>query len=131
MKKNIVLLSALLLAGCAYNQAPIVGPHDKSAEEFQQDMQECQFYAEQVDKGEAAKTGAVNAGVTGAALGALQGVFLSDNAGEGALIGAVAGGTVGAASGATAGAMKATTDQSYVLRRCLDSKGYDVFDLRD
>ncbi|WP_087025406.1 glycine zipper family protein [Thaumasiovibrio subtropicus] len=131
MKKNIVLLATLLLAGCAYNQAPIVGPHDKSAEEFQQDMEECHFYAEQVDKGEAARVGAVNAGITGAALGAVQGLFIADNAAEGALVGAVAGGTLGAASGAGAGAMAATHDQSYVLRRCLASKGYDVFDLRD
>lgn len=37
---------------------------------------------------------------------------------------------VGAAIGVAVEALKATDDQSLVLRRCLDSKGYDVYDLR-
>ncbi|WP_413112482.1 glycine zipper family protein [Thaumasiovibrio sp. DFM-14] len=129
MLKNTVLLSAVLLAGCAYNQAPVIGPHDKSAEEFQHDMQECEFYAQHVDKGEAAKTSAINAGVAGAALGAVEGLLIGESGGA-AAVGAVAGGTIGAAAGAGAGAMKATNDQAYVLRNCLQSKGYDVYDLR-
>ena len=75
---------------------PLFGPHDKTEQEYQQDLAECHEYAEQVSKGEAMKTGAVNAGVFGAA----------------------------------GGAAKATQDQSYVLRRCMAGKGYDVLDLR-
>lgn len=60
------------------------------------------------------KTGAVNAGVLGAVSGVVAGVF-DGYAVEGAVIGAAA---------------RATQDQSYVLRRCLAGKGYDVLDLR-
>ena len=131
--KIIALMAFPLLAACAYNSAPVVGPHDKTEAEYQQDFTECQQYAAQVDKGEAARTGAVNAGVLGALSGAVSGAaigWIDGDTAEGAVIGGVAGGAAGAAGGAAGGAAKATQDQAYVLRRCLAGKGYDVLDLR-
>ncbi|MGF1790539.1 glycine zipper family protein [Photobacterium profundum] len=125
MKKITILLGASLLTACSYNAAPIVGPHDKTDQEYQQDYAECEMYAARVDKGEAVKTGIANGALVGVASGAIAGL-IDGGVVEGAAIGVA----VGAGSGAAGGALKATDDQSLVLRRCLDSKGYDVYDLR-
>ncbi|MGI9277693.1 MAG: hypothetical protein ACR2PT_22955 [Endozoicomonas sp.] len=125
LKPISALLAASVLAGCAYNSAPVVGPHDKTDLEYQQDYVECQQYAAKVDKSEAMKAGAVNAGVLGALSGAAVGL-IDGGVAEGAVVGGVA----GASAGAAGGAAKATQDQAYVLRRCLAGKGYDVLDLR-
>ena len=130
MKKTIVILSTSLLAACAYNSAPVVGPHDKTEAEYQQDFAECQQYAARVDKGESMRTGAVNAGVLGALSGAAIGLIEGDGVDGAVAGGAIAGGIGGAGAGAAGGAAKATRDQAYVLRRCLAGKGYDVLDLR-
>ena len=130
MKKITAVLTSSLLAACAYNSAPVIGPHDKTDAEYQQDFAECQQYAAQVSKGEAAKTGAINAGVIGALSGAAIGLIDGHGVDGAVAGGAIAGGVAGAGAGAAGGATKATQDQAYVLRRCLAGKGYDVLDLR-
>ncbi|MGI9280684.1 MAG: hypothetical protein ACR2PX_13835 [Endozoicomonas sp.] len=130
IKKALLLASTSLMVACAYNSAPVVGPHDKTEAEYQQDVAKCHEYAAKVDKGEAAKTGAINAGILGAVTGAAVGLVEGDGI-DGAVVGgAVVGGVAGASAGAAGGAMKSTEDQAYVLRRCLAGKGYDVLDLR-
>ena len=119
-----------LMTACAYNSAPVVGPHDKTDVEYQQDFAECEQYAAQVDKGEAAKTGAINAGIIGAISGAAIGLVEGHDVDGAVAGGAIVGGLAGAGAGAAGGATKATQDQAYVLRRCLTGKGYDVLDLR-
>lgn len=130
MKKIIAFMAIPMLAACAYNSAPVVGTHDKTDAEYQQDFAECEQYAARVDKGEAAKTGAVNAGVLGALSGAAIGLVEGDGVDGAVAGGAIVGGLAGASAGAVGGAASATQDQSYVLRRCLAGKGYDVLDLR-
>lgn len=101
----LVMTLASTLSACTYNQKPVV------------DMTN-------VDP---AKYEAANGAVTGALIGAAAGAL--ENGIGGAAVGAAAGGTVGAGAGALSGSNDSTKTQSLVLRKCLQNKGYTVYDL--
>ncbi|EGQ7797809.1 glycine zipper family protein [Vibrio parahaemolyticus] len=122
----LVVLSSSL-AACAYNQKPVVDMTNVDQAQYEQDFAYCQGYAEKVDKTEAAKSDATNGAMTGALIGAAAGA-LEDGIG-GAAVGAVAGSAVGAGAGALGGANDSTKIQALVLRKCLQNKGYTVYDL--
>ncbi|EHK9577240.1 hypothetical protein [Vibrio parahaemolyticus] len=122
----LVVLSSSL-AACAYNQKPVVDMTNVDQAQYEQDFAYCQGYAEKVDKTEAAKSDATNGAMTGALIGAAAGA-LEDGIG-GAAVGAVAGSAVGAGAGALGGANDSTKTQALVLRKCLQNKGYTVYDL--
>ncbi|HCE2176842.1 TPA: glycine zipper family protein [Vibrio parahaemolyticus] len=122
----LVVLSSSL-AACAYNQKPVVDMTNVNQAQYEQDFAYCQGYAEKVDKTEAAKSDATNGAMTGALIGAAAGA-LEDGIG-GAAVGAVAGSAVGAGAGALGGANDSTKTQALVLRKCLQNKGYTVYDL--
>ncbi|WP_045626454.1 glycine zipper family protein [Vibrio parahaemolyticus] len=119
----LVVLSSSL-AACAYNQKPVVDMTNVDQAQYEQDFAYCQGYAEKVDKTEAAKSDATNGAMTGALIGAAAGA-LEDGIG-GAAVGAVAG---SAGAGALGGANDSTKTQALVLRKCLQNKGYTVYDL--
>ncbi|WP_337160890.1 glycine zipper family protein [Vibrio alginolyticus] len=129
MYKSFILIMALTstLTACAYNQKPVVDMTNVDPSTYEQDFLYCQGYAENVDKSEAAKSEATNGAVTGALIGAAAGA-LEDGLG-GATVGAAAGGAVGAGAGALSGTNDSTKTQSLVLRKCLQNKGYTVYDL--
>ncbi|EOV0050035.1 glycine zipper family protein [Vibrio parahaemolyticus] len=122
----LVVLSSSL-AACAYNQKPVVDMTNVDQAQYEQDFAYCQGYAEKVDKTEAAKSDATNGAMTGALIGAAAGA-LEDGIGV-AAVGAVAGSAVGAGAGALGGANDSTKTQALVLRKCLQNKGYTVYDL--
>ncbi|EGQ8069831.1 glycine zipper family protein [Vibrio parahaemolyticus] len=122
----LVVLSSSL-AACAYNQKPVVDMTNVDQAQYEQDFAYCQGYAEKVDKTEAAKSDATNGAMTGALIGAAAGA-LEDGIG-GAAVGAVAGSAVGAGAGALGGTNDSTKTQALVLRKCLQNKGYTVYDL--
>ncbi|TNZ00677.1 glycine zipper family protein [Vibrio parahaemolyticus] len=122
----LVVLSSSL-AACAYNQKPVVDMTNVDQAQYEQDFAYCQGYAEKVDKTEAAKSDATNGAMTGALIGAAAGA-LEDGIG-GAAVGAVAGSAVGAGAGALGGANDSAKTQALVLRKCLQNKGYTVYDL--
>ncbi|HHE0500349.1 TPA: glycine zipper family protein [Vibrio parahaemolyticus] len=122
----LVVLSSSL-AACAYNQKPVVDMTNVDQAQYEQDFAYCQGYAEKVDKTEAAKSDATNGAMTGALIGAAAGA-LEDGIG-GAAVGAVAGSAVGAGAGALGGANDSTKTQALMLRKCLQNKGYTVYDL--
>ncbi|MCG6435883.1 glycine zipper family protein [Vibrio parahaemolyticus] len=122
----LVVLSSSL-AACAYNQKPVVDMTNVDQAQYEQDFAYCQGYAEKVDKTEAAKSEATNGAMTGALIGAAAGA-LEDGIG-GAAVGAVAASAVGAGAGALGGANDSTKTQALVLRKCLQNKGYTVYDL--
>ncbi|EJU9536968.1 glycine zipper family protein [Vibrio alginolyticus] len=129
MYKSFILIMALTstLTACAYNQKPVVDMTNVDPSTYEQDFLYCQGYAENVDKSEAAKSEATNGAITGALIGAAAGA-LEDGLG-GAAVGAAAGGAVGAGAGALSGTNDSTKTQSFVLRKCLQHKGYTVYDL--
>ncbi|MGY3572192.1 glycine zipper family protein [Vibrio sp. SCSIO 43135] len=122
-----IAFTSLALTACAYNQQPVVDMTNVDPVQYEQDFNYCQGYAENVDKGEAAKVGAENSAIGGAAMGAVLGAI--DSGIGGAVVGAAAGGAVGAGAGALGGSEEATKTQALVLRQCLSHKGYTVYDL--
>ncbi|MEI8629847.1 glycine zipper family protein [Vibrio sp. M60_M70] len=123
----LVMTLASTLSACTYNQKPVVDMTNVDPAKYEQDFLYCQEYAENVDKTEAAKSEAANGAVTGALIGAAAGAL--ENGIGGAAVGAAAGGTVGAGAGALSGSNDSTKTQSLVLRKCLQNKGYTVYDL--
>ncbi|HGF5118873.1 glycine zipper family protein [Vibrio parahaemolyticus] len=126
-KPLLLVVISSSLAACAYNQKPVVDMTNVDQAQYEQDFAYCQGYAEKVDKTEAAKSEATNGAMTGALIGAAAGA-LEDGIG-GAAVGAVAGSAVGAGAGALGGANDSTKTQALVLRKCLQNKGYTVYDL--
>ncbi|MCS0321412.1 glycine zipper family protein [Vibrio diabolicus] len=123
----LVMTLASTLSACTYNQKPVVDMTNVDPAKYEQDFLYCQGYADNVDKTEAAKSEAANGAVTGALIGAAAGAL--ENGIGGAAVGAAAGGTVGAGAGALSGSNDSTKTQSLVLRKCLQNKGYTVYDL--
>ncbi len=126
-KPLLLVVISSSLAACAYNQKPVVDMTNVDQAQYEQDFAYCQGYAEKVDKTEAAKSEATNGAMTGALIGAAAGA-LEDGIG-GAAVGAVAGSAVGAGAGAIGGANDSTKTQALVLRKCLQNKGYTIYDL--
>jgi hypothetical protein len=108
-------LLALLLGGCA-GRAPIVDQKGVNQAAYQQDLAECQGYADQVALGQQAGAGALGGAAVGAAIGAIVGD--SDTVERAAGTGAVVGGARGAAAGAR--------ERSQVVKNCLRGRGYRV-----
>ncbi|BCB44325.1 glycine zipper family protein [Vibrio diabolicus] len=123
----LVMTLASTLSACTYNQKPVVDMTNVDPAKYEQDFLYCQGYADNVDKTEAAKSEAANGAVTGALIGATAGALESGIGG--AAVGAAAGGAVGAGAGALSGSNDSTKTQSLVLRKCLQNKGYTVYDL--
>ncbi|HHF3258885.1 glycine zipper family protein [Vibrio diabolicus] len=123
----LVMTLASTLTACTYNQKPVVDMTNVDPAKYEQDFLYCQGYADNVDKAEAAKSEAANGAVTGALIGAAAGAL--ENGIGGAAVGAAAGGAVGAGAGALSGSNDSTKTQSLVLRKCLQNKGYTVYDL--
>ncbi|GAJ74955.1 hypothetical protein JCM18905_698 [Vibrio sp. JCM 18905] len=127
----LVMTLASTLSACTYNQKPVVDMTNVDPAKYEQDFLYCQGYADNVDKTEAAKSEAANGAVTGALIGGAAAGALESGIGGGAAVGAAAGGAVGGAGGAGAlsGSNDSTKTQSLVLRKCLQNKGYTVYDL--
>ncbi|HHX8350538.1 TPA: glycine zipper family protein [Vibrio diabolicus] len=123
----LVMTLASTLTACTYTQKPVVDMTNVDPAKYEQDFLYCQGYADNVDKAEAAKSEAANGAVTGALIGAAAGALESGIGG--AAVGAAAGGAVGAGAGALSGSNDSTKTQSLVLRKCLQNKGYTVYDL--
>ncbi len=123
----LVMTLASTLSACTYNQKPVVDMTNVDPAKYEQDFLYCQGYADNVDKTEAAKSEAANGAVTCALIGAAAGALESGIGG--AAVGAAAGGAVGAGAGALSGSNDSTKTQSLVLRKCLQNKGYTVYDL--
>ncbi|MFB1053789.1 glycine zipper family protein [Vibrio diabolicus] len=123
----LVMTLASTLSACTYNQKPVVDMTNVDPAKYEQDFLYCQGYADNVDKTEAAKSEAANGAVTGALIGAAAGALESGIGG--AAVGAAADGAVGAGAGALSGSNDSTKTQSLVLRKCLQNKGYTVYDL--
>jgi outer membrane lipoprotein SlyB len=134
MKKYLVLLISIMLAGCA--SGPVLYPNARlqqvGPEQAQQDIDDCRRQAEAYVKSDAAKTiakdtaiGGAGGAVVGGAMGAVTGSF-----GQGVGIGAAG----GAAAGLITGAIKAFEPSPIYkafVNRCLNEKGYEPIGWQD
>ncbi len=114
MARRALIVAALVIAGCSGTTGPIIDTQGVDMSRYQQDLAQCQTYAEQVSTGKAVGKGAAGGAAVGAAIGAIAG----GGAGEGAGIGAVTGGAQSARI--------ADREKADVVRNCLRGRGYRV-----
>jgi len=129
MQKALILISAVILAGCG-TARPVLYPNTQVQQagevRAQQDIDECTRKAETYVKdnpaGDVAKstaTGAIVGAAVGAAVGAITGDF-----GQGLAIGASSGGIWGFFGGLFQAAEPSPVHKQFV-ERCLREKGYE------
>ena len=115
MKKWVFLIILLVaLAGCARRHRPIVDMQGVDGRQYQQDLFECQQYAQQVQS--KAGGGAVAGAVIGGAVGAVVGDSTTMQKGAG----------VGAISGLARGGAATRREKQQVVKNCLRGRGYRV-----
>jgi outer membrane lipoprotein SlyB len=108
------LWAVFVITGCA--QQPIIDTKGVNMAQYNQDLADCQTYADQVLVGRKALGGAAAGAVVGAAIGAAVGN--SDTAQRAAGVGAVA--------GAGKGTGRGLQEKQQVIRNCLRNRGYAV-----
>lgn len=121
MKTLLVVVVSLFLVACAgmgANYRPLVDARgQKSAQQYEIDVRECQQYAAQTaGVGERAAVGVV--------AGALIGTVIAAAFGHGASRNRAA--AVGATSGGISGATQGEESQRDVIKRCMAGRGYSV-----
>jgi outer membrane lipoprotein SlyB len=122
MKKTIiVILCSAMLAGCA-TYRPICDMRGIDRNQYEQDLKECQQYAEQVSPGQSAGAGALIGGALGAATGLVVGAILNVKPGQLAALGAAVGGM----GGATRAGAGAAMNQQQIIKTCMANRGYSV-----
>lgn len=109
-------LSLGLLVACTATREIIIDEKGVDMSRYQQDLAECEQYAEGVQTGEKGARGAASGAVIGGAVGAIFGG--ADGAARGAGAGAVTGGARGVSEG--------ESDKVNVVKRCLRGRGYKV-----
>lgn len=116
----IVAALAVMLAGaldgCAARRPLIIDQKGVDMAKYQQDLSECQSYADQVKGGKQVAGSAVGGAVVGGAVGAVVGDRHTAEklAGVGAVVGAARGGRMTA------------REKRAVVRNCLTGRGYKV-----
>ncbi len=111
----LVILGVVLLSGCA-SRGVIIDQRGVNMEQYQQDLQECEAYAEEVHVAQRAAAGAATGAVLGSVVGAVVGNSRTAER--------VAG--VGAVSGGSRGAGSAIQEKHMIVRNCLKGRGYRV-----
>jgi hypothetical protein len=106
-------LGALLLAGCAAHPDPIVDMQGVDSAMYQQDLNDCQGYGDQIDTATGVTKGVAAGGAVGAATGAISG-----HTAEGAGYGAIAGGA--------RSAQLNEREKQRVVKNCMHGRGYRV-----
>jgi len=113
---TLVACAATIASGCASHPDPIIDMKGVDQEQFVQDWNECQAYADEVQMGKGVAKGAGLGAVLGAATSAIGGN--SRDVREGAAYGGVVGGTD---SG-----LEASREKQWVFKRCMSGRGYRV-----
>ena len=126
----IVFSAVLLMAATAkvqgkvikYNEDPVVDVPSGEEAKYENDLKECRDMAAQTQ-------GNKSAGVkTGRRVGVIAGTVAGAASGEGAVKGAAVGGAAGGLTGRTAGTVQDAGDAGFVVRKCLDGRGWTVLD---
>jgi hypothetical protein len=129
-RKLLAVGLAFGIAACAQGgglapPTPIIDTQDVDAAQYQQDLAQCQQYAQQVSVGEDTAKGTFGGALLGAAMGAAIGAA-TGNAGQGAAVGAAAGGIGGGAGAAS----KSVQERKQIVSRCMQGRGYNVLSVQ-
>ena len=108
-----------LISGCSNTPGkPIVDMKGVNAQQYEQDLEECSVYADEVSVAGKTAGGAAAGAAVGAAVGAIWDGHNGNSPERGAATGAVVGGAGGAGSG--------LSERSQVVKNCLRGRGYRV-----
>lgn len=119
LRLTVVCLLCLGFGACAGSPGkPIVDMKGVNAYQYEQDLQECSSYADEVSVGTKTVGGAAAGAAVGAAVGAIWDGHNGNSPERGAATGAVLGGAGGAGSG--------LSERSRVVKNCLRGRGYRV-----
>jgi outer membrane lipoprotein SlyB len=113
MKNPIKFAAVLLITGCAAHPDPIIDTKGVNMALYEQDLEECAAYSEQIHTEE----GVIKGAAAGAAIGTATGA-ISGHPAEGAGYGAIAGGTESARLN--------EREKQQVVKNCLRYRGYKV-----
>ena len=113
---SAIIVTLLAVAGCTTTDEIIIDEKGVDIGAYQNDLAECQTYANSVKTGEKTAKGAASGAVVGGLIGAITGG--SSGAAQGAGVGAVGGGA--------RGAMEGEETEVQVVKRCLGGRGYRV-----
>jgi len=113
MRNLIQLTAVLLISGCAAHPEPIIDTKGVNMKLYEQDLEECTVYSQQINTGE----GVVKGAAAGAAIGTATGA-ISGHPAEGAGYGAIA--------GSTKSARLNEREKQQVVKNCLRYRGYKV-----
>lgn len=115
----LAIATLALISGCAGTPGkPIVDMKGVNQYQYEQDLDECAIYADEVGVAGKAVGGAAAGAAVGAAVGAIWDGHNGNSAGRGAATGAVVGGAGGTGSG--------LNERSQVVKNCLRGRGYRV-----
>ncbi|NIP19292.1 MAG: glycine zipper family protein [Xanthomonadales bacterium] len=104
-----------MLVGCTTTDEIIIDRKGVNMSQYDEDLADCETYAEQVQVGKKAGKGAASGAVVGGAVGSIDN---RHDAGEGAAVGAILGGVRGLNEG--------ERDQVRVVKNCLRGRGYKI-----
>jgi len=116
-----ILVLMTVITGCANveeltGNSPIIDTQGVNLAQYDNDLLDCQDYADEVEIAQKAAAGAASGAIIGAVFGAVVGN--SSTAQRGAGIGAVGGGARGVGEG--------LREREVVIKRCLIGRGYRV-----
>ena len=119
--KTKLIVTTLLLSGCAAYTPVFDTLHIKDQTQFEIDLRQCQEVARNggIDPATGAAVGAVVGGGLGAGLGAAVGSI-----GRQAGLGAGVVGILGGVSGLAAGAAHTAQRERIIVTRCMQNRGY-------
>lgn len=115
MKPYYLLLIILFLTSCASHKV-IIDKEGVDMSKYEQDLNTCRAYAEEVPTGEEVGKSAVG----GAVIGGVVGAIIGGRRGAETL------GGVGAVTGAARGGGSAAREKDQVVKNCLRGRGYKV-----
>ncbi len=116
MKDSLMaIVMLLIISACTTTSEIIIDQKGVDMSRYEDNLAECQTYAEQVAVGKKAAKGSASGAVVGGAIGS---VSRREDAGEGAAIGAITGGVKGLNEG--------ERDKVRVVKNCLRGRGYRV-----
>jgi outer membrane lipoprotein SlyB len=120
------LILALALPACSgKTHRPIVdfkASPGKTQGSYEQDLVECQQYAEAISSGESTGKGALGGAALGGAMSGVVGAITGNNFGTAVAAGAAA----GAIGGGAGGAVSAGRTQKQIINNCMRGRGYSV-----
>jgi hypothetical protein len=114
MRYAHLFLSALWLGGCSSHPDPIIDMTGVNRTVYEQDLAECNGFADQIHIEYGMARGAAAGAAAGAAVGVIRGRDIAENAGVGAVLGSSKSGVQGA------------KEKEQLVKRCLRYRGYRV-----